>query len=158
VLFSSVFCLFVCYIIVGFLFLFLFLFSFFLSVLSTSPSLSSHPYSHPVTLLPSPVLESIALLPKYSFCPFLFTLSPCLHLSLSSSLNLSPHYTSLLHTHHLLTNLLYQLYTTPTPCNPLHRHPTLQQQKYPQTHTRATKPSSPTLLLPLTHPTSHLLF
>jgi hypothetical protein len=31
---------------------------------------------------------------------------------------MSAHYPSLLHTHHLLTNLLYHLYTAPTTCNP----------------------------------------
>jgi hypothetical protein len=64
---------------------------------------------------------------------------PHLHLCLLSSPNLSPHYLSLLHTHHLLTS---QLCTPPVPCNPWHKHPPLQQQKYTQTCTRATKPSS----------------
>jgi hypothetical protein len=49
---------------------------------------------------------------------------------------------SLQHTHHLLISLLYQLYTIPAPCNPWHKHPPLQQ-KYTQTCTKATKPSSP---------------
>jgi hypothetical protein len=44
--------------------------------------------------------------------------SPSPHLSLPFSPNLSPDYPSLLHTHHLLTNLLYQLYTTSKPSNP----------------------------------------
>jgi hypothetical protein len=65
-----------------------------------------------------------------------------LHLLFLSSPNLSPHYLSLLHTHHLLTSLLYQLHTIPAPCNPWHKHPSLQQQKYIQTHTRETKSSS----------------
>jgi hypothetical protein len=52
-------------------------------------------------------------------------LSPCLHLSLLPSPNLSPHYPSLLHTHHLLTRLLYQLYKTPAPYNPWQKHPPL---------------------------------
>jgi hypothetical protein len=68
-----------------------------------------------------------------------------------SSHNLSPHYHSLLHTHHLLTSLLYQLYTTPASCNHWHKHPALQQQKYIQTHTRATKPSIPHISSPI-HP------
>jgi hypothetical protein len=37
---------------------------------------------------------------------------------------------------------VYQLYTSPAPCNPLHKHPQLQH-KYTQTHTRATKLSNP---------------
>jgi hypothetical protein len=60
-----------------------------------------------------------------------------------SQLTKQTNYPSLLHTHHLLTKLLYQLYTNPTPCNPWHKHPTLQQPKYTQTHTSATKPKSP---------------
>jgi hypothetical protein len=32
--------------------------------------------------------------------------------------NMSPQPYSLLHTHHPLNSLLYQLYTLPTPCNP----------------------------------------
>jgi hypothetical protein len=31
---------------------------------------------------------------------------------------LSPHYPFLLHTHHPLTSLLFQLYTVPAPSNP----------------------------------------
>jgi hypothetical protein len=68
--------------------------------------------------------------------------------------NLSPHYLSLLHTYHLLTSLEYKLYTTPALCNPWHKHPPLLQQKYTQTHTRVTKPSSPIPLNPPTHPFS----
>jgi hypothetical protein len=105
----------------------------------------------PFTFLPSPVVKSIALLPYYSFCPFSSTLSHCPHLSILFSPNLSPDYPSLLHTHDLLTNLLYQLYTTPTPCNLWHKHPTLQQQKYNQTHIRTTKPSNPHIASPI-HP------
>jgi hypothetical protein len=70
------------------------------------------------------VLKSIALLPNYSFCPFFSTLSPCPHLPLPFFPNISLDYLSILH---LLTNLLYQLYTTPTPYNTWHKHPTLQQ-------------------------------
>jgi hypothetical protein len=100
----------------------------------------------PITLPLSPVLQSIGLLPNYSFC----TSHP-----LTSFLILpQSDYLSLLHTHHLLTNLLYQFYTTTTPYNPWHKHPTLQQ-KYTQTHTRATKPSSPHITSP-TH-TLHFL-
>jgi hypothetical protein len=63
------------------------------------------------------VLKSTVLLPNNSFCPFSPTIIPCSQLSLTFSPNLSPDYHSLLHSHHLLTNLLYQLYTAPTPCN-----------------------------------------
>jgi hypothetical protein len=145
--FFFVVCLFVILLWV-FLFLFLYLFSFFVSILSTSPSLSSYPYSHPLHS-PSPVLQSIALLPDYSF--FLFILSPCIHLPFLSSL-----------TCHQTTPPSYthadQLYTTPNPCNPWHKNPTLQQRKYTQTHTRATNPAGPTLLPPLIHQTSCLPF
>jgi hypothetical protein len=55
---------------------------------------------------------------------------------------------SILHTHHLLTRLLYELYTPLAPCNPWHQHPTLEQQKYTEMHTRATKPSSPHISSP----------
>jgi hypothetical protein len=83
-----------------------------------------------------------------------YPLSSCPHLPLVSSSNPSPHYPFLLHTYLPLTSLLYKLYTTPTSCSPWHNHPRLQQQKYTQTHTRVTKPSSPIVLLPLTHSTS----
>jgi hypothetical protein len=53
--------------------------------------------------------------PSHPFFPL------SLPLLLTSS-NLSPHYFSFLHTHHLLTSLLYQLYTTPVPFNPWHKH------------------------------------
>jgi hypothetical protein len=64
------------------------------------------------------VLKSIALLPNNSFCLFSPTLSPYPHLPIPFSPNLSPDYPSLLYTYHPLTNLWYQLYTTPNPCNP----------------------------------------
>jgi hypothetical protein len=138
----------------GFYFYFYSNFLFFLSLLLTLPSSSSHPYSHPLHF-PSSYVKIIALLPNYSFCPF-SSLFPPPYVPLPFSSNLSPHYPSLLHTHHLLTNLLYQHYTTPTPDNLWHKHPTIQQQKYTQTHTGATKPSSP-LTASLTHP-PHLPF
>jgi hypothetical protein len=122
------FFLFVCYIIVGFLFLFLFLFSFFFLYYQLHHHYLLIPTLTLFTLPPSPVLQSIALLPNYSFCPISSALSPCPHIPLPSSTNLSPYHPSLLHTHHLLTNLLYQLYTNPNPCNPWHNHPTLQQK------------------------------
>jgi hypothetical protein len=53
---------------------------------------------------------------------------------------------------HSATNILYQLYTTPNPCNPLWcKNPTPQQQKYTQTHTEPQNPANPTSLPPLTH-------
>jgi hypothetical protein len=57
------------------------------------------------------VLKSIAVLPNNSFCPFSPTLSLCPYLPLPFSLNLSPDYPSLLHTRHLLRNLLTTLQT-----------------------------------------------
>jgi hypothetical protein len=158
---ALVFCLFifsyffVCFVIVGFLFLFLFPLSFFFLYYQLYHHNLLIPTLTPFILPPSPVLKSIALLPNNLFCPFSPTLSPCLHLPLPFSPNLSPDYPSLLHTHHLLTNLLYQLYTTPNPCNSQHKNPPLQQQKYTQIHTRPQKPATPTML-PLTHPTSRL--
>jgi hypothetical protein len=153
-----------CFVIVDFLFLFLFSLSFFLLHYQLYHRHLLIPTLIPFSLPPSPVLKSIALLPNNSFRPFSLTLSPCPHVPLPFSLNLSPDYPSFLHTHHPLTNLLYQLYTTPNPC----KHPPLQQQKYTQTHTRTTKlrsrcPTSPThpphfLPPPLVtpHPTSQI--
>jgi hypothetical protein len=90
-------------------------------------------------LTPSLVLKSIALLPNYSSCTFSSTLSPCLHFSLPFAPKQSPDYLNLLHTQHLVTSTLYQLYTTPTPSSHWHKLPTLQQQKYTQTYTKAKK-------------------
>jgi hypothetical protein len=70
------------------------------------------------TLHPSPVLKLIAPLSNNSFCSSHPLSSPSPHLLLPFSPNLSPDYPSLLHTHHPLNNLLYQLYTTPNPCSP----------------------------------------
>jgi hypothetical protein len=86
-----------------------------LSILSTLPSLSSHLYSYS--------LHSSSFSCAKTHCPPLQRLilpphplsSPSLHLPLPFSPNLSPDYASLLHTHHPLNNLLYQLYTTPNP-------------------------------------------
>jgi hypothetical protein len=99
------------------------------SVLLTSPSLFSYPFSYPLHF-PYFSCATIHRLPLLSFP------------------NLSPHYTSLLQTHHLLTSLLYQPYTCPDPCNPWQKHTPLQQQKYTQTHTRVTKHSNPIPLPP----------
>jgi hypothetical protein len=114
----------------------------------TSSSLFSYPCSYTL----SPVLQFILISPNYSFCPShpLFALSSPLPPILPK---LSPQYSSLLHTNHLLTSLLYQLYAIPAPCNPWQKQLTLQQ-KYTQTHTRATKPISPIPLFP-TDPQLH---
>jgi hypothetical protein len=76
------------------------------------------------------------------FCSFSHILSSCTLLPLPFSPNMSPHYPLLLHTHEPRTNLLYQLYTTPNPCNTWHKHPLLQQ-KYTQTHIKNIITSSP---------------
>jgi hypothetical protein len=135
VVFFLLFCLFVCYIIVGFYFYSNILF--FLSVLSTSPSLSSHPSSHP---LPSPSFSCATI--HYSSSQLLF-LSFLIHsLSLPSpppsilpqpvtTLPIPP-------THSPPADQPIPNLHNLTPCNPWHKHPTLQQQKYTQTHTRAT--------------------
>jgi hypothetical protein len=111
--FYIVFCLFVI-LLWGVLFYSYFLFSF--HTINFTITIFSSLLS-PLHSPPSPVLKSIAFLSSYSFCPFLSTLS-CPHLPLPFSSNLLPDYPFLLHTHHLQTNLLYQLYTTPTLCNP----------------------------------------
>jgi hypothetical protein len=114
--------------------LLLFLFSFFLinSIITIFSSLFL-PTSLSLLLLCYDPLFSLPLL-------FLLLLIYCLPLP------------SLPHSHQLPTcnHTTYKLttswlaYCTPTPttCNHRHKHPTLQQ-KYNQTHTRATKPSSP---------------
>jgi hypothetical protein len=91
---------------------FLLLYLLFFSVLLTSPSLFSYAYSYPLHF-PSFSCATI-------YCsPSQLLLLPLLIHSLPLSFpNLSPHYPTLLHTHHLLTGLLYQLYTPPDPCNP----------------------------------------
>jgi hypothetical protein len=99
--------------------------------------------------------------PNHSFCPLSSTPFHCPHLSLLSWLNLSPHYSTLLHTHHLLNTLLFQLYTTPALCNPWQKHPAIQQHKFTE-HTRATKPSNSHTSSPHTplfhFPTFHATF
>jgi hypothetical protein len=82
-----------------------------------------HHYSiiHILTLfiLPRSPSQLHFLLILYSF--------NCLHLILPSSSNPSLYYPCLLHTHHMLISLPYQLHTTPAPCNLWHKHPLLQQ-------------------------------
>jgi hypothetical protein len=113
----SLFLLFFCFIVGYFYFYFIFTaIFFFLSILSTSPSLSSHPFSQPLHS-PSFFCATFHCSPsRLFFLPLLIHSFPHLHLLLPSSPNLSPHCPSLLHTHHLWTNLPYQLNTTPIPC------------------------------------------
>jgi hypothetical protein len=113
------------------------------------------------------VLKSIALLPNYSFFLFLSTLSLCPQLPLPFSLSLSPEYPSLLHTHHLLTNILYQLYTihplqslTQTPCiTTTQIHPNTQKAHKTQQplHSFSNHPTHfpPPLLVP-SYPTPQI--
>jgi hypothetical protein len=80
---------------------------FFVSILPTLPSSSSHSHSHPLHSLSFSCAKSIALLPNNSFCLFSSTLFSCPHCPLLFSPYLSPDYSSLLHNHCPLTNLLY---------------------------------------------------
>jgi hypothetical protein len=102
------------------------------------------------------VLKSIALLPNYSFCSFSSILSSYPHLPLPFSTNLSPDYLSILHTHHLLTNLPYQLYSNPPPAIPdtapyttteiypnIYKGHKTQQPPHHFPHTLTTHPASP---------------
>jgi hypothetical protein len=110
--------LFVCFVIVGFIFLFLYLLCFFFLYYQLYYTHLLNPTIIPFTLPPSPVLKSIDLFTNNLLCPFSPTLSPCPHLPLPFSPNLSPDYPTLLHIDHPLTNLLYQLHTTPTSNHP----------------------------------------
>jgi hypothetical protein len=139
----------VLYLVFCFVFLFLFILWVF-SALLTLPSLFSY---FPI---PTPSLSLLFLCynPLFSFPTTLpapsHPLSPLSSPPFPSPPNHSPHYCSLLHILHPLTSLMYQLYTTPAPSNPWHKHPPLQE-KYIQTCTRATKPNSPHTTSP-THP------
>jgi hypothetical protein len=110
------FCLFVCFVIVGFLVLFLLSSFFFLSILSTLPSLSSHPYSPPLHF-PSFSCAKIHWSPPQWRRPLLTHSNPPALTFPSHYLQPVTRLPSLLHTHRLLTNLLCQLDTTPNPCN-----------------------------------------
>jgi hypothetical protein len=79
-----------------------FLFSF--PVLLTSPSLFSYPYSFPLHFPPFSCVTIHCSPSQLLFLPLLIHSFPCL----LSSPTLSPHYSSLLHTYHLLTSLLYR--------------------------------------------------
>jgi hypothetical protein len=113
--------------------LFLYLFFQFL-VLLTSPLLFSYPCSYPLHYF-SLSLATVHYSPPQLLFLSLLIHSTCLHLQILSFPNLSPYYSSLLQIHHPLTILLY-------PNNLWYKHPPQQQQKYTQTHTMGTKPSS----------------
>jgi hypothetical protein len=142
----------------------LLLFIFFLYVLSTLPSLSSHLYSIIIIFSPllSPPSLSLLLLCYNPLLSFPTTFSAPSHL-LSP-----PHFTCSYYpnqtTYHQTTPPSYTLTTcSPTYCTNIKQSqpPVIPdtgitlQQKYTQTH---TKPSNPTLLPLLTHPTFHLPF
>jgi hypothetical protein len=108
--------LFVCSIILGFLFLFLFpIFSFLYYQLHHHYLLI--PTLTLFTLPPSAVVQSIALIPNYSFCPFSSTLSPCLCLPSHPPQPVTKLHLPLTQLP-LLTNPLYQLYTPQHPAIP----------------------------------------
>jgi hypothetical protein len=92
------------------------------------------PILTPFTLPPSLVLQSIAVLPNYSFCPFSSILSPGFHLLLPPYHNLSPDFPSHLYSLHLVINLLYQTYSTLTPAIPDTSTYTTTTESYPNTH------------------------
>jgi hypothetical protein len=144
--------LFVCFIIVDFYF-----HSYFLSVLSTSPSLSFHPYSHPLHF-PSFSCAIIHCFPsQLLFLPLLIHSLPCIHLSLQTSPNLSPHYPSLLHTHTWWPTY-YTNFTQPQP-PAIPDTSTLHYNRNTPKHTQGPKnPAVFTPLPPLTYPTSCLPF
>jgi hypothetical protein len=122
-----------------------------------------HHYVHiptltPFTLPPSYALKSIALLPNYYFCPFSSTLSPCpcLPSHLPQPINRLPLPPTLsppadqptiptLHNPNPMQTLTQAAYTTTT-------------EIHPNTHKLPQNPAAPTLLPPLTHTTSCLLF
>jgi hypothetical protein len=83
-------------------------------------------------------------------------LSPQLYFPVLSFLNLSPHYTCLLHTHHPLTRLLYTNCTQPQP-PAIPDTSTLHFNKNPPKHAQGPQnPTVPILLPPPIHLFSHL--
>jgi hypothetical protein len=134
-----------------FLIVFLFLiFIFIIPVLLTSPSLFFYPCSYPL-LFPSFSWATIhCSISQLLFLPLHIYSVPNLHLSFLSSPNLSPHYPSLLHTHHPMTNLLYQLYTTRAPAIPDTSTLHYNNRNIPK-HTQG--PQNPAASIPLTSPT-----
>jgi hypothetical protein len=120
--------------------------------LLTSPSLLSYPYSYPLHF-PSFSCATIHCTTfQLLFLPLLIHYLQLSSPPLLSSPKLLAQYPFLLHTHHLLTSLLYQLYTIPVPCKPCHKHPPLQKQKYIQIDTMDTKPSSSCIYSPTNPP------
>jgi hypothetical protein len=141
----------------GVLLLWVILFYFtFISTFSvlTSPSLSSHPYSYSLHT-PSFSCAKIHCSPyQLLFLIFLNYFHSCLNLPLLSSPNLSLHYTSLLHTHHLLTSLLYQFYTTPTPAIPYTSTQHYINSNTPKHKQGPQNTETHISLHPLTHPST----
>jgi hypothetical protein len=84
------------------------------SVLLNLPSLFAYCYSYPLRF-PSFACFTIHGSPsQLLFLPLFIYFLPRLYFPLLSFPNLSPHYPSILLTHHPLTRLLYQLYTPHT--------------------------------------------
>jgi hypothetical protein len=103
------------------------------------------------------VVQPIVLLPNYSFSSFSSTRSPCLHLSLLSSLNLSPHPPSYTLTTCWLT--YYTNFTHPQPPEIPDTSTLHHNNRNTSKHTWGPQnPVAPILLLPLTHPTFCLPF
>jgi hypothetical protein len=137
--------------------LFLFLFSFFLSVLSTSPSLSSHPYSHP---LHSPYLScaTIHCCPsQLLFLPLLTHSPPAFTSSSSSQPPPTCHQTTLLSYTLTICSLTSCInFTQP-------QHPEIPDTRaytttetHPNTH-KDCETSTPHFTPPTPHFSSHLL-
>jgi hypothetical protein len=81
-----------------------------------------------------------------TFSAPLYPLSPHLQLPLLSFPNMSSHYLSFLHTHHLLTSLLYQLY--PSPLKSLtYALSTTTTETHPNMH-KSHKPQQPSCFFP----------
>jgi hypothetical protein len=126
-----------------------------LSILSTLPPSSSHPYSHNLHSLTFSCTKIHCSPSKLLFWLLLIHTLPLPNLLLPFSPNLSPDCPTLLHTHHLLKNLLHQLYTTLTPAIPdistLHYN-----NRYTPKHTQEPQnPAAPMPHSPSTHSFSH---
>jgi hypothetical protein len=134
-------------------FFFLLSFSFFISVLLTPSSLLSSLFSFSLLSLLLLYYNLLFSLPTTLSAPSLplFSLSSLSHPTLPQTVTTLP---SLLHTHQLLTSLLYQLHINPDPCNPWHTHP-LRQHKYTK-HTQGLQNlATPITLNPPSHSFSH---
>jgi hypothetical protein len=115
---------------------------FFLSILSTLPSSSSHPSSHPLHS-PSLYCAKIHCSPSKLLIPPLHTHSLPLSLPSPSILPQTVKRLPLppIHSPPADQPTIPTLHN-PNSCNPWHKHPIPQQQKYTQTYTRAIKTSS----------------